>query len=54
MKIYYLCDTCEMVVNAEETDGEGLVFLRTTCDDCAQEVGLVDSGPRTRFSAYYN
>lgn len=53
VKIYYLCDTCELVVNTEEAEGEGLVFLRTTCNDCAQELGLIDTG-HTSFSAYYN
>jgi len=53
VKIYYLCDTCELVVNSEETEGEGLVFLRTTCNDCAQELGLVDNG-HSNFSTFYN
>ncbi|MGE5380192.1 MAG: hypothetical protein ACM3NT_03895 [Methylocystaceae bacterium] len=53
MKIYYLCDTCELVVAAEETEGEGLVFLRTVCDDCAQELGIISDG-HSHFSSYYN
>lgn len=44
MKIYYLCDACEMVVKEEETEGEGVVFLRTMCEDCAREMGLLDEG----------
>ncbi|MGE5454521.1 MAG: hypothetical protein ACM3O9_04915 [Methylocystaceae bacterium] len=54
MKIYYLCDTCELVVGNEETDGEGMVFLRTVCDDCARELGIISDAGYGNFNSFYN
>lgn len=54
VKIYYLCDTCELVVGNEETDGEGMVFLRTVCDDCARELGIISDAGYGNFNSFYN
>jgi len=52
VKIYYLCDACEILVKEEETEGEGVVFLRTMCEDCAREIGLLGDNYLSRV--YYS
>lgn len=41
MKIYYICEICEMVFSVENSAGpDGFTSVRGICDDCALEMGL--------------
>ncbi|NLB88412.1 MAG: hypothetical protein GX790_04180 [Syntrophomonadaceae bacterium] len=41
MKIYHICEYCDLVFNTTEVEGqEGAVELKGICDECSSELGF--------------
>ncbi len=44
MKIYYICEYCEQVFSVIESgEEEGAVEVKGICEDCAMEMGLMET-----------
>ncbi|HZJ84504.1 MAG TPA: hypothetical protein VFD02_03005 [Syntrophomonadaceae bacterium] len=54
MKIYQVCEVCNLVYNTMEAEGaEGAIEIKGICDDCALEIGTRSESMGTS-SFWYN
>ncbi len=54
MTIYYICEYCEQVFSTVETDDQhGSVEVKGICEDCAMEMGLLETAS-LGSKQYYN
>lgn len=55
MKIYHICEYCDLVFKTTEVDGqEGAIELKGTCDDCSSELGLDTGTTNINNPFWYN
>lgn len=54
MKIYKVCEICDLVFDTIEVDGEGIVEIKELCADCALEIGLGNTGNMITNKLWYN
>jgi len=45
MKVYHVCEYCNVVIDIENQSGPcSYREVKGICDDCARELGFMDSG----------
>ncbi|HEX3011318.1 MAG TPA: hypothetical protein VHQ70_04665 [Syntrophomonadaceae bacterium] len=55
MKVYHICEYCQMVYNTTEVEGpEGAIELKGTCEDCSREMGLNEQVTSFTGQHFYN
>jgi len=55
MKIYHVCEYCQLVFSTQEVEGaDGAIQLNGTCEECAQDIGIIHQGFTSLGQHYYN
>lgn len=55
MKIYHICDYCQQIFEISEVEGvEGNVQVQGICNQCAEELGLIDNSSPQLYEHWYH